>query len=91
MSLRKTAIHTTLSRECRNWLLNESIDTGKYEGEIIETAILFYKKNKAVLEEYEQARIFLKELIKKELFEDYAKARPILKRLIDEEIKRSHK
>lgn len=87
MSLIKTSIHTTLSKECRTWLLNESINTGKYEGEIIETAIIFYKQNKTLLEEYEQARIFLKALIKKELLEDYGKARPLLKRLIDKEIK----
>lgn len=91
MSLRKAAIHTTLTRECRDWLQKESIETGDCEGEIIEMAIDFYRNNKTTLDEYHQARTFLKELIKKELLEDYAKAKPILKRLIDEEIKRSHK
>lgn len=87
IKMKKSQIHTTLSTGCRNWLLKESMDTDKYEGQIIETAILFYKNNKSVLEEYEQARIFLRELIKKELLEDYVKARPLLKRLIKEEIK----
>lgn len=83
----KSAIHTTLSTGCRDWLLKQSIETGKYEGQIIETAILFYKDNRSLLEEYKQARIFLKELIKTELLEDYAKARPLLKRLIKQELK----
>ncbi|MFH0903914.1 MAG: hypothetical protein V1854_01830 [Methanobacteriota archaeon] len=87
MSLRKAAIHTTLSRECRDWLQKESIETSNYEGEIIETAILFYRNNRVLIEEYQQARIFLRELIKTELVDDYAKARPLLKRLIEEEIK----
>lgn len=83
----KSGIHTTLSTGCRDWLLKESVESGKYEGQIIETAILFYKNNRVLLEEYKQARIFLKELIKTELLEDYAKARPLLKRLIKQEIK----
>lgn len=87
MVIGKSAIHTTLSRECRNWLLNKSIETNKYEGRIIEEALNFYKNNKSLLEEYNQARIFLKELIKSELLDDYAKARPLLKRLIKEELK----
>ena len=85
--MRKSAIHTTLTRGCRNWLLNESIATNKYEGELIEEALNFYKNNKSLLEEYNQARIFLKGLIKTELLDDYAKARPLLKRLIKEELK----
>ena len=83
----KSGIHTTLSTGCRDWLLKESIESGKYEGQIIETAILFYKNNRVLLEEYTQARIFLKELIKAELLEDYAKAKPLIKRLIKEELK----
>lgn len=81
----KASIHTTLSKECRNWLRKESTETGDYEGEIIETAINFYRNNKSLLEEYEHARIFLKELVKTELLDEYAKARPLLKRLIKEE------
>lgn len=88
MSMRKSGIHTTLSTGCRDWLLKESIETGKYEGELIEEALNFYKNNKSLLEEYNQARIFLKGLIKTELLDDYAKARPLLKRLIKEELKR---
>ena len=87
MSMRRSAIHTTLSKDCRDWLLKESIATDKYEGELIEEALNFYKNNKSLLEEYNQARIFLKGLIKTELLEDYAKARPLLKRLIKQEIK----
>lgn len=87
MSMNRQPIHTTLSTECRNWIRKESADTDDYEGEIIERAIDFYRNNKTTLEEYEHARIFLKELIKKELLEDYAKARPIIKRLIKEELK----
>lgn len=85
--MRKQAIHTTLLKECRDWLRKESTETGDYEGEIIEKAIDFYKNNKALLEEYEQARIFLKELVKTELLDNYTKARPLLSRLIKEEIK----
>ena len=81
----KQTIHTTLSKECRDWLRKEATQTSNYEGQIIETAINFYRNNKTLLEEYNHARIFLKELIKTELLEDYAKARPILKRLIKEE------
>lgn len=86
MSMSKQAIHTTLSKECRDWLRKESEQTKKYEGEIIETAIEFYRNNKTILEEYKQARSFLKEIVKMELLDDFAKAKPLLKRLIGEEI-----
>ena len=66
--------------------MDESTKTGKFEGEIIEAALIFYRNKSSLLEEYEQAMIFLRELIKKELLDDYAKARPLLKRLIKEEI-----
>ena len=79
MSMNRQPIHTTLSKDCRDWLRKESADTGDYEGEIIEKAIDFYKNNKTVLEEYKQARIFLKEIVKTELLEDYTKARPLLR------------
>ena len=87
MSMNRQPIHTTLSKDCRDWLRKQSSDTGDYEGEIIEKAIDFYKNNKALLEEYKQARLFLKEIVKTELLEDYTKARPLLSRLIKEEIK----
>lgn len=87
MSMNRQPIHTTLSKDCRDWLRKQSSDTGDYEGEIIEKAIDFYKNNKTILEEYKQARVFIKEIVEKELIDDFTKAKPLLKRLIDEEIK----
>ena len=84
----KQAIHTTISKECRDWLRKESADSGEYQGLIIEKAINFYRNNRFLLEEYNNARTFLKELIRAELQNNYIKARPLLSRLIEEEIKR---
>lgn len=61
--MNKQPIHTTLSKECRDWIRKESGETKKYEGEIIEDAVDFYRKNKTVLQEYKQARVFIKEII----------------------------
>jgi hypothetical protein len=85
--MNKQPIHTTLSKECRDWIRKESGETKKYEGEIIEDAVDFYRKNKTVLEEYKQARVFIKEIVEQELIDDFTRAQPLLKRLIDEEIK----
>lgn len=87
MSMNKQTIHTTLSTECRDWIRKESGETKKYEGEIIEDAVDFYRKNKTVIEEYKLARVFIKEIVEKELIEDFTKAKPLLKRLIGEVIK----
>lgn len=89
MDIDRIGIHTTLSKECRDWLQKESSQTDKHQGDIIETAINFYRKNRLLLEEYNQARNFLKELVKTELVEDFAKAKPLLTRLIHEEVKHS--
>ncbi len=85
--MNKQPIHTTISKGCRDWLRKESSESGECEGAIIENAIDFYKNNKALLEEYKQARQFLKEIVKNELLDDYTKARPLLSQLIREEIK----
>lgn len=82
----KRPIHTTLSKECRDWLHKVSEESKKHEGEFIEDALNFYKTNKTILEEYKQARFFIKEMIENELVEDFNKAKPLLKRLIGEEI-----
>ena len=87
----RAAIHTTISKNHKTWLHKESRETGNSKGKIIELAIDFYRNNKIVLEEYKQARIFLKELIQSELLQDYTKARPILKRIIDEELNKKEK
>ncbi len=86
-TINKNHIHTTLSKECTDWLHKESIRTGHHKGKIIETAIEFYKNNKEIFDEYKQARIFLKEIIKAELLEESTKAKPLFRRLILEEIK----
>lgn len=87
MNLTKQAIHITLSRECRDWLRQESKNTREYEGKLIEKALDFYKNNRSLVEEYKQARIFIKELVKMEMLDDFAKAKPLLIRLIHEVIK----
>jgi len=89
--MNRQPIHTTLSKDCRDWLRKQSADTGDYEGEIIEKAIDFYRKNRTLIEEYKQARIFIKELVKTEILDDFEKAKPLLNRLIHEEIKNQGK
>lgn len=82
----KKTIHTTLKMDNRDWLKKESDQTNVCEGAIIDCAIEFYKKNKTILEEYKQARLFIKEIVQGELIDDFEKAKPLLLRLIGEEM-----
>ncbi len=80
----KTPIHTTILKETKEWLKKDAALSCKYIGESIDTAVAFYKVNKSVIDEYNHARSFLKELCKEELEDDFESAKPMLKRMIDE-------
>lgn len=80
----KTEIHTTILKETKEWLKKDAALSCGYIGEAIDRAVAFYKVNKSVIEEYNHARAFLKELCKEELEDDFESAKPMLKRMIKE-------
>uniref|UniRef100_A0A6M3IIK3 Uncharacterized protein n=1 Tax=viral metagenome TaxID=1070528 RepID=A0A6M3IIK3_9ZZZZ len=79
-------IHTTLSESCHSWIHQEAENIDKTKGQIIDMAIDFYKNNNELLIEYNQAKVFLKELVKSEILENYLKAKPLLQRIVREEM-----
>lgn len=79
----RISIHTNIPI-CRDWLRLEAEKTGLTEGQVIDIALKFYRNNITILEEYNHARAFLKEIIKKEVLDDCTKAKPLLKRFIEE-------
>lgn len=63
----KRSIHTTLSRECYDWLDGEAHRRSGNLNEVIEGLVAFYRKNKEIPDQFMSARFFLKQLIKEEL------------------------
>lgn len=69
----KSTLHTSLSKEAKNWLKNEAHQQNKNICDVIEEIISFYKNNKELPDKYKHAEFYLKDIIRVMLEEEIKK------------------